>query len=95
MRDTERALVVFCMAGSILAGALHFAPWLLVPPACFIGLLVAEDRAVHHRMGDGSWPSIGYARFLFGTNLYHAVRNSVLGAGLFAAASAATGMLSR
>jgi len=93
MRDAERFLILFCLGGSVLAGGIHLTPWLIVPPLCFIGLLVAEDRAIHSRMGDGAWPSIGYARFLFGTNLYRAVRNSLLFAGLFAACSAMSDLL--
>jgi hypothetical protein len=95
MRDTERFLTIVCLGGSIIAGALHLTPWLLAPPLSFIGLLVAEDRAVHQRIGAGNWPSVGYARFLFGTNIYRAVRITLAGAGLFAAASGISSLLGR
>jgi len=92
MRHIERLLTALCLAGSMLAGALHMTQWLLVTPLCFAGFLLAEDRLVRQKIGIRTWPSEGYARFLFGTNLYRAVRNSLLAATLFLIAAAASSL---
>lgn len=93
MRNVERLLTSACFGGSILAGAAHLPQWLLLPPLCFAAMLLVEDRAVHRRIGVRTWPSVGYARFLFGTNLYLAVRNSLFSAAIFAIASTASSLL--
>ena len=49
--------------------------------------MVAEDYAVRQQIGIRTWPSEGYARFLFGTNLFRAVRNTLLGDGDICGAS--------
>lgn len=86
MRNVERLLTTACFGGSLLAGAEHLTQWLLLPPLCFTALLLVEDRAVHRRIGARTWPSVGYARFLFGTNLYLTVRNTLFSGALFAGA---------
>ncbi len=93
MRDLERLLLPVSMAGSLLAGIGHATIWIALPPLAFAALLIAEDRAVHRRMGTAHWPSVGYARFVFGTNLYRLGRNSVLSAAIFAIASGTTSLL--
>lgn len=93
MRIMERLLNGLCLGGAMLAGANHAPLWLLAAPICLVGLVIAEDRAVRGRIGYRTWPSAGYARFLFGTNLYLAVRNSLFCAAVFAAASMARSLL--
>jgi hypothetical protein len=93
MRNIERLLTVLCFGGSVLAGGAHLPQWLLVTPLCFAGLMVAEDYAVRQQIGIRTWPSEGYARFLFGTNLFRAVRNTLIGTGIFIAAAGATSLL--
>lgn len=94
MRQIERWLTGLCLGGSIVAGVIHAPEWLLVTPLCFSGLMVAEDRQVRHQIGGRAWPSEGYARFLFGTNLYRAVRNTFFSATIYAIASMAASLLS-
>jgi hypothetical protein len=93
MRTTERLLLGLCFGGSVIAGAAHIPQWLLVTPLCFAGLTLAEDRAVRHRIGFRTWPSEAYARFLFNTNLYRTLRNSLASSALFLAAAAATSLI--
>ena len=95
MRDVERVLIIGSALGSLVFGAQHFTPWLAAPALAFTGLLIAEDRAVNRRIGSGTWPSVGYARFLFGTNLYLTLRNTVLSAAIFAIASTVGSLLGR
>lgn len=86
MRDIERLLVVANVVGSIALGARHDATWLLIPLAAFGLYVVLADRALRRRIGPRHWPSEGFARFTFNTNLYFAVRHIGLGALLFALA---------
>ena len=95
MRDVERVLIIGSALGSVFFGAAHYTPWLVAPAFAFTGLLIAEDRAVNRRIGSGTWPSVGYARFLFGTNLYLTLRNTVLSAAIFAIASTVGSLLGR
>ena len=95
MRDLERVLTATCFAGSLAAGIVHASLWLVLPPLAFAALLVAEDRAVHRQIGNSHWPSMGYARFVFGTNLYRLGRNTVLSGAIFAIASGTTSLLGR
>ena len=44
-------------------------------------------------MGPRHWPSEGFARFTFNTNLYFAVRNLVLGALVFAISGTMAGLV--
>ncbi|HTJ56210.1 MAG TPA: hypothetical protein VL418_01420 [Devosiaceae bacterium] len=89
MRNTERLLATLCFGGSLIAGAEHVTHWLLVTPLCFGGFTIAQDRAVRHRIGYRTWPSEAYARFLLNTNLYRALRNSLVSAAIFLASASA------
>jgi len=93
MRTMERLLAGMCLGISLVAGTYQSPQWLLLPPACFAGLLLAESYAVNQRIGTRTWPSVGYARFLFGTNLYLAMRNTVLCAAVYLAADWASAHL--
>ncbi len=87
MRRIEKSLFAANLLGSAMFGWQHELGWLLLPPLAFIAFMLAEDRAVRQQIGTAVWPSPEYARFLFGTNLYRAIANSVLGAAIFAIAS--------
>lgn len=93
MQNIERLLTVLCLGGSVIAGAEHLPQWLLVTPLCFAGLLVAEDHAIRQQIGVRTWPSEGYARFLFGTNLFRGVRNTLLSTGIFVAAAGVSSLV--
>lgn len=92
MRMIERLLAGLCLGVSLVAGTCHSPQWLLLPPVCFAGLLLVESHAVNQRIGVRTWPSPGYARFLFGTNLYLAVRNTALCVALYLTVAAVTGL---
>ena len=93
MRTIERLLTGTCLGISLAAGSTHSPQWLLLPPICFAGLLLAESHAVNQRIGLRTWPSAGYARFLFGTNLYLAIRNTIFSAALYFAAAQGASIL--
>lgn len=93
MHDRDRLIAKLMIAACAAGGLLHFLPVLLLPLLASTIVLVLDDRDVHRRMGRSAWPSIEYARFLFGTNLYLVFRNTVLGAALFAVTSTAAGLL--
>jgi hypothetical protein len=93
MRNRDQLLTNLAFAGSAVAGLLHASTFLLLPPLMFLTVLVLEDRAVRRRIGSGAWPSVGYARFLFGTNLYLLLRNTVFSTAIFAIASTAGSLL--
>ena len=84
MRDIERILVAANLAGSLVQGFRHDPAWFLVPLIGFAIYVVLADRALRRRIGPRAWPSEGFARFTFNTNLYFAVRHIGLGALLFA-----------
>lgn len=84
MRDIERLLVVANVVGSLALGARHDATWFLIPLAAFGLYVVLADRALRRRIGPRHWPSEGFARFTFNTNLYFAARHIGFGALLFA-----------
>ncbi len=86
MRDIERLLVVANVVGSLALGVRHDATWFLIPLAAFGLYVVLTDRALRRRIGPRHWPSEGFARFTFNTNLYFAVRHIGIGALLFAIA---------
>lgn len=86
MRDIERLLVVANIVGSLALGARHDVAWFLIPLAAFGLYVLLADRALRRRIGPRHWPSEGFARFTFNTNLYFAVRHIGLGALLFALA---------
>ena len=89
MRNVERFLVLTNLAGSVMAGARHETTWFLLPLAAFSLYVALENRALRRRIGPRAWPSEGYARFTFNTNLYFAFRNLLLGGLAFAVASTA------
>lgn len=91
MRDIERLLVAANLVGSLAFGVRHDATWLLIPLAAFGLYVVLADRALRRRIGPRHWPSEGFARFTFNTNLYFAVRHVGLGALLFAIAGTLAG----
>ena len=93
MRDIERLLVVANVVGSLALGARHDATWFLIPLAAFGLYVVLADRALRRRIGPRHWPSEGFARFTFNTNLYFAVRNLLVGALVFALAGSAAGLV--
>jgi len=86
MRDIEKALVVANLAGSTLLGLRQDPSWFVLALAAFGLYVVLADRALRRRMGPRHWPSEGFARFTFNTNLYFALRHLLLGAVVFAAA---------
>ncbi len=92
VRDVERLLTAGSIAGSILAGLRHEPHWFLLLAAGFGLYLVIADRALRRRIGPRAWPSEGFARFTFNTNLYFTVRNLLLGAALFAVAGSIAGL---
>jgi hypothetical protein len=86
MRDIERLLVWFNVAGSLLAGYHREPLWFLLPAAGFGAYLMVQDRALRRRIGERAWPSEGFARFNFNTNLNFGLSHLLLGALLFAIA---------
>ena len=93
MRDIERLLVVTNLVGSVALGARHDATWFLIPLAAFGLYVVPADRALRRRIGPRAWPSEGFARFTFNTNLYFAARNIGIGALLFAISGTLAGVV--
>jgi hypothetical protein len=93
MLSTERLLVAFNLATCLIQGARHESGWLVVPLLVFTLYLVLEDRALRRRIGPRSWPSEGYARFAFNTNLFFVLTQLTAGAALFALASALSPVL--
>lgn len=93
MHDRDRLIAKLMLAACAAGGLFHFVPVLLLPFLTSVVVLVLDDRDVHRRMGRSAWPSIEYARFLFGTNLYLVFRNTVFGAALFAVTSTGAALL--
>ena len=93
MRDIERLLVVANVVGSLAFGLRHDATWFLISLLAFGLFVVLADRALRRRIGPRHWPSEGFARFTFNTNLYFAVRHIGLGALLFAVAGTLAGIV--
>jgi hypothetical protein len=89
MRILDRFLPGACWLGSALAGLTHRPEWLLLMPLCLGAPAWLEDRRIRRRIGLRAWPSPAYARFMFGTNVSLLLRNALVGAALFALASAA------
>lgn len=85
-RRVQRLLFSGSLAGSVIYGAQGLLWWLLVPPLAFAINLYAEDRSVRRRIGQAAWASPGYARFLFGTNLFLLVKSTFLACAAFTAA---------
>lgn len=93
MRDTERILIGLNLAGSAVAGVRDQPVWFLVAAVAFGVYAVVEDRALRRRIGSRAWPSEGFARFTFGTNLSFGLSQLTLGAIVFAAGKTATALI--
>jgi hypothetical protein len=93
LRDIERTLVVGNLVSSLVLGLRHDPAWFVLAMAGFGLYVVLADRALRRRVGPRHWPSEGFARFTFNTNLYFAVRHLFLGALLFVVAGMFSGML--
>ncbi|MBN9308717.1 MAG: hypothetical protein J0I99_15270 [Devosia sp.] len=93
MREIERALAAATLVGSLINGFRHDLAWFLLIGAAFGLYIVLADRALRRRIGPRHWPSEGFARFTFNTNLYFAVRNLLVGALVFALAGSAAGLV--
>jgi len=86
VRDIERVLVGFNLVGSLAFGVRHEPIWFLITAAAFGAYVVVEDRALRRRIGPRAWPSEGFARFNFNTNLNFGLGHLLLGALVFALA---------
>lgn len=93
MRDVERLLIAVNIAGSAVAGVLHQPIWFVGPLAGFGLYVLLQDRALRRRIGPRAWPSEGFARFTFNTNLYFGLRHLFFGTLLFALAGNAASLL--
>jgi hypothetical protein len=93
VRDSERLLVALNIAGSASAGWTAMPIWFAISASAFGAYLVIEDRALRRRIGSRAWPSEGFARFSFNTNLNFALTQTLLGAALFAGAAVLRGGL--
>jgi len=85
VRDVERVLVGANVCCGLLAGLRHEPLWLLVTVAAFSAYVVIQDRSLRRRIGPRAWPSEGFARFNFNTNLNFGLSHMLLGGVLFAA----------
>lgn len=92
MREIERLLIVASLAGSLVQGFRQDLMWFPLMIAAFGLYVVLADRALRRRIGPRHWPSEGFARFTFNTNLYFAVRHMLIGALVFALAGTAAGL---
>ena len=86
MRDIERILIALNLAGSLVMGARQETLWFLAPLIGFGLYVVLADRLLRRNIGTRAWPSEGYARFAFNTNLYFVLKHMTLGALVFALA---------
>jgi len=93
VRDIERILIWFNVFGSLAAGYRHEALWFPIAIAAFGAYLVIQDRALRRRIGPRAWPSEGFARFNFNTNLNFGLSHLLLGALLFAVAGTIAGVV--
>jgi hypothetical protein len=67
--------------------------WFLIAAVAFGANSVVKDRALRRRIGSRAWPSEGFARFTFGTNLSFGVSHLLLGALVYAVGSTATSLI--
>ena len=93
MRDIERILIWFNLLGSLAAGFRHEGLWFPVAVAAFGVYVVVQDRALRRRIGPRAWPSEGFARFNFNTNLNFGLGHLLLGALLFAVSGTIAGVV--
>ena len=93
LRNVERILIVANIAGSLVAGWHGQPGWLPVSVVAFAAFVFIEDRALRRQVGIGHWPSAGFAKFSFGTNLYIALKHILFGALLFVLAGTAASAL--
>lgn len=93
MRDIEKLLFVGNLAASLVLGFRHDPAWFVLALAAFSLYVVLADRALRRRVGPRHWPSEGFARFSFNTNLYFALRNLLLGALVYMAAGTFAGIV--
>lgn len=92
VRDIERLMILANIAGSLLAGLLDDGSWFVLLVGAQTLHLVLTDRALRRQIGARHWPSEGYARFAFNTNLYFAMRQVLVGTVLFAGSGTASGL---
>lgn len=93
MREIERVLASATLVGSLIQGFRHDLTWFPLIIVAFALYVVLADRALRRRIGPRHWPSEGYARFTFNTNLYFAARHLLLGALVFALAGTAASLV--
>jgi hypothetical protein len=93
MRDNERVLIWFNLVGSLAAGYRHEPLWFLLAVTVFALYVVIADRSLRRRISSRAWPSEGFARFTFNTNLNFGLGHLLLGALLFAAAGTISGLV--
>ena len=93
LRHMQRLLIAFNLAGSLIAGFRHEPMWFIVSAAAFLLYVIVEDRALRRRISSRAWPSEGFARFNFNTNLYFSLRHMLLGTLLFAVSGSAGSLL--
>lgn len=84
MRDGERLLLALNFLGSIGAGWTGTPLWFAISGSVLAAYVILEDRALRRRMGPRHWPSEGFARFNFNTNLNFALTQMLLGTVMFA-----------
>ena len=94
LREIERLMILANVAGSLVAGLFHDASWFVLLLAGQALYLVLADRALRRQIGARHWPSEGFARFTFNTNLYFAFRQMLLAAVLFATTGTLSSMIS-
>lgn len=92
MRGIERILIGFNLLGSLVAGVRSETLWFAVAVAAFGTYVVIQDRALRRRIGSRAWPSEGFARFTFNTNLNFGLTHLLLGALIFAVAGTIAGV---
>ena len=89
MRDIERILIAFNLIGATAAGVRQELLWFPLAVLAFGLYVLIEDRALRRRIGARAWPSEGFARFNFNTNLNFGLSHLLLGALVFVTAGMA------
>lgn len=93
MRSIERLLIAANLAGALIQGVRNEPAWFAVALAGFALYVILADRALRRRIGPRAWPSEGFARFAFNTNLNFALCHLLLGTLVFALAGTLSGHL--